>query len=241
MSQAVPTEPRGGSGEMFDSIAKRYDLLNRIISLGIDQRWRKRTVEALRVRPGDTVLDLATGTGDLAILIARTHPGAEVVGTDPSQNMLAIAEAKGSKASLSTRFLRGDAQSIELGDASVDSVSMAFGIRNVVDRPRALREMVRVTKPGGRIAILELSDPKTGPLSIFARAYIHSIVPRIGAFISGSREYRYLERSIAAFPPPEAFAELMRDAGMVEVVASPLTFGVSCLFVGRVPEASTKA
>jgi demethylmenaquinone methyltransferase / 2-methoxy-6-polyprenyl-1,4-benzoquinol methylase len=223
---------RPGSGEMFDAIAPRYDLLNRMLSLGLDQGWRTKTVEALALRPGATALDLATGTGDLAIRIARAHPEVSVIATDPSRGMLDVAVEKARALGGRVRFAVGDAQAIELADESVDSVSIAFGIRNVEDRPRALREMARVTKTGGRIAVLELSEPQRGTLAALARFHIHEVVPRIGGAVSGSAEYGYLQRSIAAFPPPPVFAALMNDAGIDVLSVSPLTLGVACLFVG---------
>jgi demethylmenaquinone methyltransferase/2-methoxy-6-polyprenyl-1,4-benzoquinol methylase len=226
--------PRNGSGEMFDRIAGRYDLLNRIISLGIDQRWRRRTVDALELKPGDTALDLATGTADLAILTARRCDGASVIGVDPSRNMLAVGDKKLAAMGLTERIsLRyGAAEKLELADGSVDGITMAFGIRNVVDRPAALREMARVTRPGRRVAILELCDPEPGLLSTFARFHIHTVVPWLGALLSGAKEYRYLHQSIAAFPRPAAFADLMRDNGLDVISVSPMTFGVVCLYVG---------
>jgi demethylmenaquinone methyltransferase/2-methoxy-6-polyprenyl-1,4-benzoquinol methylase len=227
--------PRAGSGEMFDAIAERYDLLNRIISLGLDQRWRKRTVAALDLaaKVDATVLDLATGTGDLALEIARTHPSAKVIGTDPSRRMLDVAERKARSTKGRVALRLGDAQAIDLADGTVDAVSMAFGIRNVPDRSKALREMARVTRPGGRIAILELSEPKQGTLAKLARFHIHEIVPRIGGMISGGGgEYAYLQRSIAAFPAPAIFAAQMDEAGIEVLEVAPLTFGVVCLFVG---------
>lgn len=225
--------PRDGSGEMFDRIASRYDLLNRIISLGIDQRWRRRTVDALELRPGDTALDLATGTADLAILTARRREGTKVIGVDPSRNMLAVGDRKlaamGLTERISLRF--GAAEKLDLDDQSVDGITMAFGIRNVADRPAALREMARVTRPGRRVAILELSDPEGGPLSAMARFHIHTVVPWVGSVLSGSKEYRYLHRSIAAFPRPAAFADVMRESGLDVLSVQPMTFGVVCLYV----------
>lgn len=226
-------EPRRGGGEMFDGIAKRYDALNRVMSLGRDQAWRRETVRALELKPGMTALDLATGTGDLAILIAGACPDVRVIGIDPSGGMLEVGAKKIAEAHLDGRIdlRRGDAQALELEDASVDAISMAFGIRNVPDRPKALREMARVTKKGGRIAILELSEPRGGVLQRLARFHIRSVVPRIGAAISGAAEYRYLQQSIAAFPPKEEFAVMMSDAGLDVIRVEPLTFGVVCLFI----------
>ncbi len=232
--KTLAVDPRGGSGEMFDRIASRYDLMNRIISLGIDQRWRRRTVDALELQPGGRVLDLATGTGDLAMMVARRHPQVTVVGIDPSSGMLAEGVRKIAAAGLDARvqLRRGDAEQLTAEDASVDGISMAFGIRNVVDRPRALREMARVLKPGGRVAILELSEPRRGLLGTLARVHIHHVVPTLGALLSGAWEYRYLQRSIAAFPSADDFADTMRAAGLRVERAEPMTFGVVHLYVG---------
>jgi len=228
----VAGAPPGGSGAMFDAIAPRYDLLNRILSLGIDQGWRRRTVEALRLSAGHRVLDLATGTADLALQIAARHPGVSLVGLDPSPGMLAIGHAKVDRAGLAGRIslVEGDAEQLPFADGSFDGVCMAFGIRNVPHRPRALAEMARVTRPGGRVAILELGEPPPGVLGSLARFHVHRVVPTLGALLSGAREYRYLEQSIARFPPPDEFAALLRRAGLRDVVARPLTFGVCCLF-----------
>jgi demethylmenaquinone methyltransferase/2-methoxy-6-polyprenyl-1,4-benzoquinol methylase len=231
----VAAEPRGGSGEMFDAIAPRYDLLNRLLSLGIDQRWRRRLVQRLELGPEALVLDHATGTADLAILIARSAPGVRVIGVDPSAEMLRVARAKVDAAGLSARvsLQKGQAEDLSgIASQSVDAVSMAFGIRNVPDRARALRELMRVTRPGGRIAILELSEPRGGLIGPLARLHVHQIVPWLGGLLSGAREYRYLQRSIAAFPPPAAFADLMRANGMRVEYVDPLTFGVCHLYVG---------
>jgi len=221
-----------GSGAMFDAIAPRYDLLNRIISLGIDRRWRRLTVDALRFRQDAAVLDVATGTGDLALLAARRQ--AWVTALDPSRAMLAIAARKAQARGLSARvdLVPGDAQALPFPDASFDAAMIGFGIRNVPDRPRALAEMTRVLRPGARLAVLELSEPRGGLLGRLARFHVHHFVPWIGGLLSRSREYRYLQQSIAAFPPPDRFCELMRDAGLRDVSARPLSFGVCHLYVG---------
>lgn len=234
---ALASAPRPGSGEMFDRIADRYDLLNRIISLGIDQGWRRRTVRSLGLREGMRSLDLATGTGDLAIMTARMCPGVEVIGIDPSRGMLAIGEQKVARAGLAERVRLevGDAQALSLERDSVDAITIAFGIRNVPDRLLALREMARVTRPGGVVALLELGEPRSGILGPFARFHVHTVVPWLGALLSGAKEYRYLQTSIAAFPEPERFCELMREAGLEEVRFEPLTFGVCHLYLGRAP------
>jgi demethylmenaquinone methyltransferase/2-methoxy-6-polyprenyl-1,4-benzoquinol methylase len=220
---------------MFDAIAPRYDLLNRLLSLGIDQRWRRRLVQLLSLNPGARVLDHATGTADLALMIARSGVDIHVVGMDPSTEMLRIGRAKVAAAGLSDRITleRGDAENLEqLTSGSFDAVSMAFGIRNVPDRGRALSELARVTRAGGRIAILELSEPRGGLMGPLARLHVHQIVPWVGGLLSGSREYRYLQRSIAAFPPPERFSRLMEDSGIRLTAVEPLTFGACHLYVG---------
>lgn len=220
---------------MFDAIAPRYDLLNRLISFGIDQRWRRETVAALQLESGALVLDLATGTGDLALMIARRHPSARVLGVDPSAGMLEAGGVKVERAGLADRIelSQGDAQALPHSSASVDGVCMAFGIRNVPDRAAALAEAHRVLRPGCRLAILELSEPRGGWLGPLARWHVHRVVPWLGGLLSGSGEYRYLQQSIAAFPPPEQFMSLMAAAGFEELQATRLTFGVCQLFVGR--------
>ena len=226
-----------GSGAMFDAIAERYDLLNRVLSLGIDQRWRRRTVESLALRGPGRVLDLATGTGDLALAIARRHPDVEVVGVDPSRNMLAIGARKVARAGLEGRVSvrEGEAYALPFEDDAFDAATIAFGIRNVPDRARGMRELARVTRPGGRVAVLELGEPRGRVLGALARFHVHHVVPALGALLSGKREYRYLQRSIAAFPPAEEFAALMGAAGLADVSITPLTFGACSLYVGRVP------
>ncbi len=230
-----------GSGAMFDAIAERYDLLNRLMSMGIDHRWRKKAARALALSGAGTVIDVATGTGDLALAIARMYRDVRVVGVDPAAKMLAIAEKKISKkaATERVRVELGDAQNLAFGVAEFDGATIAFGIRNVPDRAKGLAEMRRVVRPGGKVVLLELNEPKRGLLSGFARFYIHHFVPRMGAWLSGKREYRYLQQSIAAFPPPAEFCAMMTAAGLTDVRAHSLTFGVATLFVGTVPAPAT--
>lgn len=231
---------REGSGAMFDGIAARYDLVNRVISLGIDQSWRRKTVRALELGAAHRVLDLATGTADLGIQVARTDLSVTVVGLDPSGKMLDVGREKVARAGLTTRveLVQGDAQALPFADASFHSVCIAFGIRNVPDRALALREMARVTRPGGRIAILELSEPRGGLMGAMARFHIHTVVPYVGALLSGVKEYQYLQRSISAFPPAAEFAELMQRSNLNVLGVHPLTFGVCHLYVAepRKPE-----
>ncbi len=234
-----------GSGAMFDRIAARYDRVNRVLSLGLDQRWRRRVVRALGIATGDLgehprVLDVATGTGDLAIEIARSCPGATVIGLDPSPGMLAIAQQKLVKRGLADRvsLVEGDAQALPQKNCEVDAATIAFGIRNVPDRALGLRELARVVRPGGRIAVLELGEPKRGVLAAAARFHSHHFVPRIGALLSGKQEYRYLQKSVAAFPSAEQFAEMMRTAGLKVLEVVPMTFGVCTLYLATPAEES---
>jgi demethylmenaquinone methyltransferase / 2-methoxy-6-polyprenyl-1,4-benzoquinol methylase len=227
-----------GSGAMFDRIAARYDFMNRVLSLGLDQSWRRRTVKALMLGERPRVLDVATGTGDLAIAIARACPGAQVIGLDPSPRMLAIARAKLARRGLDVTLIEGDAQELPFKSCELDAATIAFGIRNVPDRPAALRELARVVRPGGRICVLELGEPRRGVLAAAARVHCHYIVPRLGALLSGSREYGYLQRSVAAFPPAEEFAETMRGAGLTVLDVRPMTFGVCTLYVATPVEES---
>lgn len=236
MSSLEPSPaPVGGSGAMFDRIAARYDLLNRLMSGGLDHRWRTRLVRALDLPPGAHVLDLACGTGDVALRVAALHPDARVTGVDPSGGMLAVGARKVARRGLEGRvaLTDGDAQALVFPDRTFDGVTIAFGIRNVPDRLRALREMARVTRPGGRVAILELGEPRGSLLASLARLHVHHVVPTMGALLSGAWEYRYLQRSIAAFPAPEEFAALMEQAALRDVRVERLTFGAVHLYVGR--------
>lgn len=230
-----------GSGAMFDRIAPRYDLLNRILSLGLDRRWRRDLVAAVMPPAGTDanvhVLDVATGTADVAIQLARTNLTAHVTGLDPSAGMLAVGREKTASAGLSERLdlIEGDGCALPFESDQFTGTCIAFGIRNVPDRPACLREMTRVTRPGGVVAVLELAEPEAGPLGSLARLHVRHIVPRIGGWLSGAGEYRYLQKSVAAFPPPEEFAAMMEQAGLVDVQVQRMSFGAAHLYCGRVP------
>ncbi|HEY1554987.1 MAG TPA: bifunctional demethylmenaquinone methyltransferase/2-methoxy-6-polyprenyl-1,4-benzoquinol methylase UbiE [Kofleriaceae bacterium] len=238
MTRELAPLPTLGSGEMFDRIAPRYDLVNRVLSLGMDQRWRRRTVRALALTDHARVLDVATGTGDLAVEIARAHPAATVIGLDPSAGMLAIARTKLERRGLADRveLVVGDACALPQRNCAVDAATIAFGIRNVPDRPAALRELARVVRPGGRIAVLELGEPRRGLLGSLARLHSHWIVPRVGGWLGGTREYRYLQTSVAAFPPAAEFAAMMRLSGLTVIEMTPLAFGACTLYVATPAE-----
>jgi len=227
-----------GSGAMFDGIAPRYDLLNRLMSLGTDRLWRRRLVEVLAPESGQRILDLATGTGDVALEVLRQQPQAKVIGLDPSRAMLLIGRAKVARRKWggAIQLLEGDAQRIPFPDRSFDGVTMAFGIRNVLDRPAALAEMVRVTRPGGRVCVLELGEPPENWKGRMARFHVHRVVPRMGALLSSGREYLYLQDSIARFPAPGEFVKQMAAAGLAVDAPLALSFGSVHLFTGRVPQ-----
>ena len=225
-----------GSGAMFDQIAKRYDLLNRIMSFGMDRGWRKQLIESM---PNDgELLDVATGTADVGLALARVHPKTSIVGLDPSQGMLDVGQVKINARRLDERMtlILGDAQSMDFETNRFSGCTIAFGIRNVPDRRQGLREMVRVVKPGGVVSVLELSEPKGGLMAFFARLHVHHIVPMMGWILSGKKEYRYLQKSIAAFPPADEFAQMMASAGLTNIEVRRLTFGVAHLYIGQVAE-----
>ena len=231
MTSATPAD---GSGAMFDQIAQRYDLLNRILSMGMDRGWRRALVAALV--PGDgAVLDVATGTADVALAIAKRYPQATVVGLDPSTGMLDVGQKKIDSIGLEdrVRLIEGDAQAMPFEDDQFAASCIAFGIRNVPDRDRGLSEMVRCTRSGGAVVVLELGEPRQGFLAPFARFHVHHIVPRLGALLSGAKEYRYLQKSVAAFPPADEFAQKMECAGCSRVEVIPFLAGSAHLYIGK--------
>jgi demethylmenaquinone methyltransferase / 2-methoxy-6-polyprenyl-1,4-benzoquinol methylase len=219
---------------MFDAIAGRYDLLNHLLSAGIDRRWRSRAVRALALAGTEQVLDLCTGTGDLAIAAATARPGAaRVVGVDFAGAMLGVGHRKLSAIGLERRvtLVRADATRIPVRDATVDAVTIGFGIRNVEDMPAACREICRVLKPGGRLAILEFAVPTTPGLSACYLWYLRHVLPRIGRAISRhDAAYGYLPASIGAFATPDEFVTILRQQGFSDIAAVPLTFGSVILY-----------
>lgn len=226
-------DPRDGGPVMFNSIAHRYDMLNRVLSIGLDGGWRKRALTELHLEPNMVLLDLCTGTGDFG-LEALGRQNLRVIGLDVAREMMVIGQAKAARHHVDHRFRFsvGDAENLPLADASVDRVTIGFGIRNVTDRSRALRELVRVLKPGGRVAILEFGVP---PDEIFRGLYFFyatHLLPIIGGILSGNREaYEYLPDSIRRFPAPVEFCRLAGEAGFSEARVEPLAFGIVNLYL----------
>lgn len=223
---------------MFADIADDYDRVNGILSFGVHNAWRKKTVLESGAKPGDKVLDCATGTGDLALEFKKTvgHEGS-VIGTDFCKEMIEHAPEKADKKELVVEFEVADAMDLPYDDNSFDVVSIAFGIRNVDDPILCLKEMARVVKPGGRVVILEFGQPQ-GIVKYPYQFYSKHVMPTIGGWISGNREaYTYLPETSAAFPAGDAFLDLMDQAGVYsEKRAVSLTGGIAFVYVGTVAD-----
>ena len=223
--------------EMFTAIAPSYDLNNRVHSFGRDQAWRRETVRLANLRAGDRVADVACGTGDLTLAfadgLARAGGGPAVLGIDFTYAMLPIAEQKTADADRA-RFVHGDALALPLADASVDVLSIAFGIRNVSDPAAALIEFARVLRPGGRLLILEFTVPRNPVMRLGYDFYCGWLMPRTATLISGDRSgaYRYLPRSVSTFASAEELREMMTGAGFGQVASSGLTFGIAACHRG---------
>jgi len=210
---------------MFDRIAPVYDAMNRVMTMGLDVRWRRLAAAAV-VRPGDRVLDAACGTGDLALADLRAGAGA-VVGLDFSEAMLARARRKGSE----LEWVAGDLLKMPFADASFDAATVGFGIRNVADLELGLRELRRVLRRGGRLAILEITRPR-GPLRPFYSLWFDRVVPLLGRLLPGGQAYSYLPESVKRFPPADELARLLRAAGFDEVRFRLLGGSIVALHVG---------
>ncbi len=219
---------------LFDSIAYRYDLLNHLLSGGVDFYWRRKAIDCLRDIAPQRILDVATGTGDFAIAALRLRP-LEVVGIDIAENMLAVGRKKvankGMQAILTLRH--GEAEQIDLADGSMDASIVAFGARNFENLLQGLREMRRVLRPGGRIVVLEFSRPAVVPFRQLYFFYFRRILPLIGRVVSGSTDaYRYLPDTVMQFPEGEAFLRILRDIGFRGVRQERLTFGIATIYTG---------
>lgn len=231
-----PPPSRNHVWQMFDRIAHRYDLLNRLLSMGTDVRWRKRMARHLPQGNALTVLDIATGTADVLLSLQRECPRiASGIGADMSLGMLLHGQEKLRAASLTPQFtlVRTDATCLSIAAEACDATTIAFGIRNVLSVDAALREMHRVLRPQGKTLILEFSLPGNRLIRHGYLFYFRHILPKLGALISGdSYAYKYLNQTVETFPYGDAFCDLMRTAGFSEVEAHPLTFGIATLYVG---------
>ena len=222
---------------MFGAITPRYDLLNTVLSMGIDRTWRRKVVTFSRVTTGGRAADICTGTGELARLLADcVGTEGEVAGVDFCDEMLERARLKfGAQRFPQLRFVQGDALQLPLPDAHFDGVTMAFGLRNLVDPAQGFREMARILRPGGRALVLELTRP-AGPLKALYFPYLFGWLPLVGGLLSGNRQaYRYLARSIAEFLSVEQVCRTMGESGFEQVQAHALCGGVATMFVGVVP------
>jgi demethylmenaquinone methyltransferase/2-methoxy-6-polyprenyl-1,4-benzoquinol methylase len=224
---------------MFDAIAPRYDLLNHLLSAGIDHRWRAAAIRSLTLTGRETLLDVCCGTGDVALEGRRGGPSgppaARVLGVDFSAAMLALGlqKVKAARESGRIALVRGDAMRLPAADRSVDAVTVAFGIRNIQRPEVACAEMARVLRPGGRLAILEFGVPRIPGIKPLYLWYFTHVLPRIGRAISGhSAAYSYLPASVGTFAPPSEFMGTLRRAGFSELRADPLTLGIVYLYTG---------
>ncbi|HEX7144127.1 MAG TPA: bifunctional demethylmenaquinone methyltransferase/2-methoxy-6-polyprenyl-1,4-benzoquinol methylase UbiE [Gaiellaceae bacterium] len=226
MTHESGTLPAEGVRSMFDRIAPVYDLMNRVMTVGLDQRWRRLTVERVVAR-GDRVLDACCGTGDLAV--AARKAGADVVGLDFSGRMLERAREKDP----AIEWIQGDLLELPFEDASFDAATVGFGVRNVADLEQALTELRRVLRPGGRVGILEITRPR-GPLAPFYRLWFDGVVPLLGKLIPGGSAYTYLPASVRRFPGPAELAEMIAAAGFRDVRARLFAGGIVALHTAAV-------
>jgi demethylmenaquinone methyltransferase/2-methoxy-6-polyprenyl-1,4-benzoquinol methylase len=214
---------------MFDRIASFYDVMNGVMTAGLHHRWRSRAADLAQVGPGDRVLDVATGTGDLAIELAgRVAPGGEVVGSDFSEKMLELARRKAP----ALRFEWGNALELPYADGEFAAATVGFGARNFDDLDRGLAEMARVVRPGGRVVVLEITTPTRPPLSTFYRLWFDRMVPLIGRVAGDPEAYEYLPNSVKRFPAPEGLAAAMTRAGLTDVRWILTAGGIIALHVG---------
>jgi demethylmenaquinone methyltransferase / 2-methoxy-6-polyprenyl-1,4-benzoquinol methylase len=219
---------------MFDRIAGVYDTFNSVMTAGLHHRWRARAVELAGVGPGARVLDVATGTGDLALeLVRRVSPGGAVVGVDFSAGMLALAQDKDPSGTV--EWLEGNALELEFADNAFDAATVGFGARNFSDLDRGLAEMARVVKPGGRVVVLEITTPQRPPLSTFFAVWFDRLVPVLGRLLGDpSGAYSYLPSSVRRFPGPQALAGKLAAAGLTDVRYVITAGGIIALHVGTV-------
>ena len=224
--------------KMFGEIAPNYDRLNHLLSMNVDHYWRRAVVRRLAPKPGDPILDVCTGTGDLALAFYRNTKGqCPIVGTDFCPQMLEIARTKQTNSNISAEqlnFVEADSQALPFPDNSFQFVTVAFGLRNISDPQRGLREMVRVCRTGGSVAVLEFSIPRRQPIKAAFGLYFKHVLPVIGRMVNRNKTsaYNYLPESVGQFPAYEQLADWMRAAGLSKVDFRPLTFGIATMYVG---------
>jgi demethylmenaquinone methyltransferase/2-methoxy-6-polyprenyl-1,4-benzoquinol methylase len=221
--------------EMFDSIAVKYDFINRFFSAGIDMAWRKKTIRLLKKDKPRQLLDMATGTADMAILACRLLNPEKITGIDLSAEMLELGSKKIEKEGLRSKIelLKGDGEAINFPDHSFDAVMAAFGVRNFENLENGLKEMLRVLKPGGRLVILEFSKPRFGFRNLY-NLYMGIVAPEVARWFRQNKEaYRYLNRSSNAFPDRQNFVAILNRVGFSDTECKPLSFGICCIYSGR--------
>ncbi len=222
--------------DMFNNIAAKYDLLNHLLSLGIDKGWRTKAIKSIEGIQPKKILDVATGTGDLAIAAAKKFPESKIIGIDIAAQMLEVGKVKISDKALENRIemVVGDSEALPYDSEHFDAVLCAYGVRNFQNLNNGLSEMFRVTKTGGRIAILEFSQPKKFPVKQVFSFYFKFIMPLFGKMVSKhNTAYNYLPESVMAFPEGEDFCTILKNCGFKNVNAQPLSFGITSLYTGE--------
>jgi len=220
---------------MFDKIAFRYDFLNRFLSAGIDVSWRKKAIKQLKALQPKLILDVATGTGDVAILAQKILRPAKITGIDISEGMLEIGRNKIAKLSLQNEIelLKGDSETLSFADNTFDAITVAFGVRNFQNLEKGLSEMLRVLKPGGKLVVLEFSRPKQFVFKALYNLYMNKIAPGFGQFFAKNKDaYQYLNDSVQKFPEGEQFISILQNAGYTATYYKPLTFGICSIYCG---------
>ncbi len=222
--------------KMFDSLAPRYDFMNRFLSAGIDVLWRKKAINIFKEAAPQQLLDVATGTADMAILAAKLLRTKKITGIDISQKMLEIGQQKVIKEGLESKIklLRGDSETINFSDNSFDGVMVAFGVRNFEHLEKGLGEILRVMKPGAQLVVLEFSKPKTAIVRSFYNLYMGVLAPEMAKwFHQNKKAYQYLNESARAFPDRQAFINILNKTGYSDTSFKPLSLGICCIYIGR--------